>query len=159
MSLDFVPKRSGSRPEDQAARRLIEQNRGTIERLADQISNGAYSASKRTAKPAAPEASGLIVSDLRAPRLPDSARPYVRISPNRRVVVVDENTSRQMHHLGDLRRVNGRTAFVLATTANGFFSSLDAGLAERLAPLDGVALDADRTEEALAAEIGALLGY
>ncbi len=157
--MDIVSKRSGPRREDQAARRLIEQNRGTIERLADQISNGAYSASKAAPRPQSPEASGLIMSDLRGPAPVRRAKPYVRISPNRRVVVVDDTTSRQMHHLGELRRVDGRMTFVLATTANGFFSALEPALADRLAPLDGVALDAERTEAALAAEIGALLDY
>jgi hypothetical protein len=158
-----ISKRPGSqRREDVAARALIERNRGAIERLADQISNGAYSARKAAARApaAAPAPSGLIVSDLgAAPRRSDAPRPYVRISPNRRVVVVDETTSRQMHHLGELRRVDGRLAFVLATRENGFFSPLDAALADRLAPLDGTALDAGRTEAGLAAELGALLGY
>ncbi len=157
--MDIISKRSGPRREDEAARRLVERNRHTIDRLADQLSNGAYSAGKRARTADAPQASGLILSDLRAPRRPDDAKPYVRISPNRRVVVVDETTSRQMHHLGELRRIDGRWTFVLATRANGFFSPLDAGIAERLAALDGAVLGADRTEAGLAAEIGTLLGH
>lgn len=157
--MDIISKRSGPRREDENARRLISQNRGTIERLADQLSNGSYSASKLTAKPAPPQSSGLIVSDLAAPRRSDAPKPYVRISLNRRVVVVDETTSRQMHHLGDLRRVDGCMIFVLATKENGFFSALDAELSGALAQLDGTPLDAVRTDAALAAEIGVLLGY
>lgn len=157
--MDIISKRSGPRREDEAARRLIDRNRPTIERLADQLSNGAYSAGRRAKAAEPPEAAGLIMSDLRAPRRPDDARPYVRISPNRRVVIVDETTSRQMHHLGELRRVDGAMTFVLATRANGFFSELDAGIAGRLAPLDGARLGADRSEDGLAAEIGTLLGY
>jgi hypothetical protein len=157
--VDIVSKRSGPRKEDEAARRLIEQNRGTIERLADQLSNGAYSAGKAARNAPPPQASGLVMSDMKAPRKPDAARPYVRISPNRRVVVVDEATSRQMHHLGELRRIDGQTTFVLATRANGFFSALDAELAERLAALDRTTLGADRSEKDLSAEITALLGY
>ncbi len=124
-----------------------------------QGSNGAYSARKATATAAPPQASGLIVSDLAPPRQSDVPKPYVRISPNRRVVVVDDTTSRQMHHLGDLRRVDGRMVFVLATSENGFFSPLDDQLSEALASLDGLPLDAVRTEKALGAEIGMLLGY
>jgi hypothetical protein len=154
---DIISKRSGPRREDEEARRLISQNRGTIERLADQLSNGAYSARKSAPKPAA--ASGLIVSDRAAPRRSDMPKPYVRISPNRRVVVVDETIGRQMHYLGELRRIEGRLVFVLATAANGFFSPLDADLAGALAPLDGLPLDSSRTETALAAEISNLLGY
>lgn len=157
--MDIIRKGSAQRPEDQAARRLIEQNRGTIERLADQISNGAYSASRKAAQQPAPQASGKIVSDLGGRRSSDVAKPYVRISPNRRVVVVDDNTSRQMHHLGELRRVEGRMIFVLATAGNGFFSPLEPDLAERLSSLDGVVLGGERTEAVLAAEIGATLGY
>ncbi len=157
--MDIVSKRSGPRREDEAARRLIDQNRHTIERLADTLSNGAYSAGRTAAKAPPPQASGLIMSDLRAPRRLEDPKPYVRISPNRRVVVVDETTSRQMHHLGELRRIDGRLTFVLATRANGFFSELDADLALRLAPLDGAALGAGRTEAGLSAEIGTLLGY
>ena len=48
---------------------------------------------------------------------------------------------------------------IVPVTANGFFTALDPDLAERLAPLDGAALGPDRTEAALSAEIGALLGY
>ncbi len=157
--MDIISKRSGPRREDEGARRLISENRGTIERLADQLSSGAYSARKSKASPAAPEASGLIVSDLAAPRRSDAPKPYVRISPNRRVVIVDETTSRQMHHIGDLRRIDGRMVLVLATKANGFFTALEPDLSEALVSLDGAALDAVRTEAALAAEIGALLGY
>ena len=157
--MDIVSKRSGPRREDVAAKRLIEQNRGTIERLADQISSGAYSARKNARKPEAPQPSGLITSDLAAPRRPDDPKPYVRISPNRRVVVVDETTSRQMHHLGELRRVDGRMTFVLATRENGFFSALDPDIAGRLAALDGSMLGDGRTEASLAGEIGTLLGH
>jgi hypothetical protein len=158
-AMDIISKRSGPRREDERARRMIAENRGTIERLADQISNGAYSSQKAAKKAAPPQASGLIMSDLAAPRRSENPKPYVRISPNRRVVVVDETTSRQMHHLGDLRRIDGRMVFVLATAANGFFSPLDADLSGALASLDGLPLDAARTDTALAAEIGALLGY
>ena len=157
--MDIVSKRAGPRREDAEARRLIEQNRGTIERLADQLSNGAYSAGKRAQETQPPQPSGVITSDLGAPRRNDDPKPYVRISPNRRVVVVDDGTSRQMHHLGELRRVDGRLAFVLATRGNGFFSELAPEIAARLAPLDGAPLGDGRSEASLAGEIGALLGY
>ena len=129
--MDIVSKRSGPRREDEAARRLIDQNRGTIERLADQLSNGAYSAGKNAKEGLGP-AVGARRLGAAAPRKSIDPKPYVRISPNRRVVVVDEESSRQMHHLGELRRVDGRMTFVLATRANGFFSELDADVADRL---------------------------
>jgi hypothetical protein len=159
--VDIFSKRSGPRAEDVAARQLIEKNRHTIARIADQISNGGYSANKaRREAPQQPQAAGLIVSDLAAPRRSaEPARPYVRVSPNGRVVVVDENTNRQMHFLGQLKRANGVTRFTLATAANGFLSPLDPELVERLAGLDGAQMGGARDDAALAAEIRTLLGY
>lgn len=83
----------------------------------------------------------------------------MRVSPNRRVVVVDENTSRQMHYLGEIRRVDGTVRFVLATRANGFFSELDPDLAAALHTLDQAPMGGGRTDASLGAEIMALLGY
>jgi hypothetical protein len=44
--VDIFSRRDGPRPEDARIRRLIEDNRATIDRIADHISNGAYSARK-----------------------------------------------------------------------------------------------------------------
>ncbi|MEO0763465.1 MAG: hypothetical protein AAFZ09_16945, partial [Pseudomonadota bacterium] len=76
----------------------------------------------------------------------------------RRVVVVDYETSRQMHFLGELRVADGQRRFVLATAANGFFSPVDAEVAAALADLDGAVLGPARDEARLAREIGAQLG-
>lgn len=157
--VDIFSKNSAPRREDQEARDLINRNRGTITKLADRLSNGAYSQSQNARRaPKTPEPSGLIISDLGAARPLDDPEPYVRISPNRRVVIADAATSRQMHHLGEIRRGDGRDRFVLATKANGFFSPLDPEIAERLEALDGIAIDDDLTEDALAARIGESLG-
>lgn len=155
-----ISKRSGPRREDVEARKLIDSNRGTIEKIADQISNGAYSAKRRAAAaPSEPQPSGVIIHSLSGPAKPVEPRPYIRISPNRRVVVVDGETSRQMHHLGNIQRVEGTFRFLLATKANGFFAPVDAEIAEQLASLDGAAMGGERDDETLAAEITALLGY
>lgn len=157
--VEIISKKSGPRREDAEARSLIEKNRGTITKLADQLSNGAYSASRQGRQhPKEPQASGLIMSDLGARRTSAEPEPYVRISVNRRVVVVDGATSRQMHHLGDLKRGAGGLRFVLATRENGYFTPVDAEIAERLAALDGADIGKERSEDALAAEIGVLLG-
>lgn len=158
--MDIISKRAGLRREDLKARALIDKNRGTIEKLADQISNGAYSASRRrqAGKPE-PQASGLILSDMKSARTSEVPRPYIRISPNHRVVVVDDATSRQMHFLGEIRRVGPNVCFVLALKRNGFFSELETELAARLGPLDGAVMDGARTDASLAAEISAALGY
>jgi hypothetical protein len=155
----IISRRSGPRKEDAAARRLIDSNRATIERLADTFSNGAYSARKAAAAaPPEPQAEGLIISHGRAaPSGP--AVPRIRISPNKRVVVMDEETSRQMHFLGEIRRAEGVWRFVLATKANGFFAPVDADIAARIATLDGAPMGAGRDDDSLAAELTALLGY
>lgn len=157
--VDVFPRRSPPWSEDRRARDLIEKNRQTITRLADQMSNGAYSASKRQAGvPSEPEARGLVFSDLGAGKKAVVPRPYVRISPNRRVVIVDLETNRQMHFLGEIRRVDGARRFVLATAGNGFFSPVDRAIAARLDALDGAAMGPERDERALAREIGERLG-
>lgn len=153
----IISRRDGPRREDVAARRLIDANRATIERLADQFSNGAYSARKAAAAaPSEPQPEGLIIH-AGGPAPAGPPRPYVRVSPNKRVVVVDFETSRQMHHLGDIRRVDGAWRFVLATKANGYFQPAAAAVAERLGSLDGARMGGGRDDAALAAEIETLL--
>ncbi len=155
-----ISKRSGPRREDVEARKLIDSNRGTIEKIADQISNGAYSAQRKAAAaPSEPRPSGVIIHHLSSAPKPVEPRPYIRVSPNRRVVVVDGETSRQMHHLGNIQRVDSTFRFMLATKANGFFAPVDDEIAEQLASLDGAAMGGERDDKALAAEITALLGY
>ncbi len=155
----IISPRSGPRREDVAARRLIDGNRATIERLADQFSNGAYSARKaQAAAPAEPQAEGLIIRHGAAPP-PGAPRPYIRVSPNKRVVVVDFETNRQMHFLGEIRRVDGRWKFVLATRENGFHAAVSPEVGNMLTDLDGAAMGAGRDDAALAEEIRARLGY
>ena len=77
---------------------------------------------------------------------------------NGRVISKDQNTGRQLHHIGDVRNRNGEQIFVLATKQNGFFSPVDETIGEALAGLDGSRLTATYTEEQLAADIGAKLG-
>ena len=123
-----------------AARQLIERNRATIERLADHLSSGAFSAS-RQAKPE-PQPEGLMIHVLGGPPADETPQPYVRISPNDRVVLADHATGRQLEFLGQIRRENGARRFVLATKANGFFAELASATAARLAGLDGAQLTA-----------------
>ncbi|TIN30893.1 MAG: hypothetical protein E5Y25_33040, partial [Mesorhizobium sp.] len=60
--VEIISKRDGSRREDAAMKRLIEQNRATITRLADHLTGGSYSAGKAQ-KPKA-QAKGLIIHSL-----------------------------------------------------------------------------------------------
>lgn len=155
--VEIISKRRGPRREDLQAQRLIEQNRGTIERLADHLTGGARS-SLRAQHPAEPRPEGLIIHVLGKPTASDPPQPYVRISPNDRVILADADSGRQLHHLGELRRVDGERRFVLATRENGFFAPLDAQVGAVLADLDGATLGQDLDEERLAAAISERLG-
>lgn len=150
--VDIISKHSGPRREDERARRLIEANQPTIRKLADHLTNGGWS-SARQPKPA-PEPDGLIIHTARATARTEQPRPFVRVAVNGRVSLVDLNTGVQMHHLGDLRRRDGKLGFRLATRENGFFSPVDDEIAAGLADLDGQALDGPDAEERLIAAIG-----
>jgi len=153
--VDIISKRDGPRREDIAARRHLGNNWGTIEKLADQISGGAYSASRKPqAAQQAPAAATRTVHAVSSARVSAEPRPYIRISANDRVVVVDYETGRQMHFLGEIRRINGAPQFVLATSANHFFAPLEEDVAVHIADLDGVRLGEGLDEEQLARAIG-----
>ncbi|TPI69514.1 hypothetical protein FJ420_08020 [Mesorhizobium sp. B3-1-3] len=154
--VEIISKRDGPRREDVQVRRLIEQNRSTIVRLADQISSGGYSASRKPRQK--PEAEGLIIHVGGGSPVAAEAEPSIRVTLNGRVIAVDWNTSRQLHHIGDVRNRNGEQVFVLATKQNGYFSPVDETIAQALAGLDGSRLAASYTEEQLAADIGLKLG-
>lgn len=151
----IISRSGGPRREDVEPRRLIEQNRGVIERLANQFSQGRYAENKRAKQP--PQPDGLVIHAGRAAPVSDAPKPYLRISPNRRVVVVDGETGRQMSFLGEIRRRDGVLVFAVATRENGFFSPVDAGTAATLAALDGRRLGRDYGEDDLGAEIRRLL--
>jgi len=156
--VEIISKRDGPRREDVAARRLIDQNRGTIERLANHLSGGDYRA--RLKPPAAPKASGFILHDMSGGARTDKpASPYVRISLNDRVVLVDGDTGKQLHHLGEMRDMeDGRRMFVLATRENGFHFPLDEEMCRKLAGIDRKTVTDAECEEDFAAEIGERLG-
>lgn len=153
--VDIISKRDGPRREDVPLKRLIEQNRSTIVRLADHLSGGTYSASKQPRQK--PQAEGLIIHVGGGSPVAAEADPSIRISVNGRVVSVDGNTGRQLHHIGDVRNRGGEQVFVLATKQNGFFSPVDDAIAQALAGLDGSRLTDTYTEEQLAADIGVKL--
>ena len=78
--VEIISKRDGPRREDVQVKRLIEQNRSTITRIADQISGGGYSASKTPRQ--APKPQGLIIHDLGTARPAEEPHPVVRITNN-----------------------------------------------------------------------------
>ncbi len=155
--VDIISKRDGPRREDVAAKRLIEKNRPTIARLADQLSGGGYSAMRQPPKP--PEPDGLVFHDLAGTRPAESEHPdYVRISLNGRVALVDGGTSKQLHFIGEIRNGADGEIFFLATEQNKFFAPLDADIAKCLAELDQRPIDENFSEDDLSARISERLG-
>lgn len=154
--VEIISKRDGPRREDVQVKRLIEQNRSTIVRLADQISGGGYSASRQPRQQ--PKAEGLMIHVGGSATPVAEAKPSIQVTMNGRVISKDQNTGRQLHHVGDVRSRNGDQIFVLATKQNGFFSPVDETIAKALAGLDGSRLTSTYTEEQLSADIGAKLG-
>jgi hypothetical protein len=156
--MDIFSKKSGPRAEDVRARQHLQQNWGTIEKLADTLSGGKYSAdkAKRSAPPPQPE--GLIIIDQAAPRVADEPEPYLRISSNGRVVVADAHSGVQIHFLGQLKRINGAVRFVIASAGNGFISPLQSDLQDLIEDLEGRVIGRDYSEDDLAGEIKTRLG-
>ena len=151
--MDIISKKSGPRAEDQRAKQHLQRNWGTIEKLADTLSGGKYSADKAKKAAAPPQASGLIIIDQARPRLADVPVPYLRISTNGRVVIADCNSGIQLHFLGQLKRVNGEVRFIIATKENGFFTPLDQDLNDKIADLANHVIARSYSEDDLAQDI------
>ncbi|WP_417524060.1 hypothetical protein [Marinovum sp.] len=150
--VDIFSKREGPRLEDVKARRLLNQNAGTIRKLADQISNGGFTKMQadQARRREGPKPEGLMIHDLKARVSSDVPEPYVKVSLNNRVVLVDRSTGRQMQMLGEIRGSFLSKRFVLATSDNGFFSPLDAEMQAVLAHLDGREITGEFTDRDLA---------
>ncbi|MDD2869988.1 hypothetical protein [Neomegalonema sp.] len=162
--IEIISKRDGPRREDERARHLIGKNRATITRLADQLTQGGYSANKaaRAAGPAQPEPEGKIIRHFGAygPGKPDEGADLrVKVSVNNRVIAYDGDTGRQAHLLGEIRWRDGLRYFALATTLNGFLSGLPPDVLAPIEELDGQIIDEACPESLLAEEIARRLGY
>lgn len=153
--VNLFSRRDGPRPEDARIKNILRENSATITRLADHLSLGAYSQSKKP-RPK-PRAKGLIFHYGLAQGASEPL-PRVRTSLNGRLLVVDDNSGRQMHHLGDLRRRGDKTIVVLATAANGYGAPVEERLAAALADFDGRALGVDYGEDRLTADVAEALG-
>ena len=156
--LDIFSKKSGPRAEDVQARQHLQRNWGTIEKLADTLSGGKYSAdkAKRAAPPPPPE--GLIIVDQAGPRVADEPEPYLRISSNGRVVVADAHSGVQVHFLGQLKRIDGAVRFLVASADNGFISPLAPEVQTKIEDLAGRVINRDYPEEELARDLKSRLG-
>ena len=151
--MDIHSRQSGPRAEDRQAKDHIQRNWGTIEKLADTLSGGKYSADKAKKAAPGPQAQGLIFVDHARPRLPEVPVPYLRISSNGRVVLADTSTGVQLHFLGQLKRVNGAVRFVLATAENGFFTPLDADIHDMIADLADITINRSYAEDDLSQDL------
>jgi hypothetical protein len=78
---------------------------------------------------------------------------------NGRVIAVDFNTGRQLHHIGEIRGQGAGRRFLLATQDNGFFTPLAAELQKPLLDLDRRPMPDDAAQEDLAKTIDARLGF
>ena len=153
MLLDILSRLSSERPEDKQAQAHIKRNWGTIEKLADTLSGGKYSADKAKQAAPPPQAQGLIIIDQARPRVADVPVPYLRISINGRVVLADSSSGIQLHFLGQIKRLNGEQRFVIATAENGFFAPLDSVLSEKIADLADLTINRSYSEDDLAEAI------
>ena len=151
--LDIHSRLSSDRPEDKQAQAHIKRNWGTIEKLADTLSGGKYSADKAKQAAPPPQAQGLIIIDQARPRVADVPVPYLRISMNGRVVLADTNSGIQLHFLGQIKRVNGEQRFVIATAENGFVAPLDSTLSDKIADLADLTINRSYSEDDLAEAI------
>lgn len=159
--VEIFSRGDGPRPQDARLKALLEQNRPTIARIADHLTQGGYSAGKR-ARPTAPRvADKTIIHALGGFHSGDATepRPVVRGTLNGRVVVVDDNSGRQVHYLGEIRRRAGEIVFCLASCENGFSAPLADEILVTLADLDHALLAPDGGEEALVNEIASRLGF
>ncbi|MDW3224348.1 MAG: hypothetical protein R8G34_15950 [Paracoccaceae bacterium] len=121
--------------------------------MADQISNGGYSRMQadEARRKQAPQPEGLIIHDLKAKVQSDVPEPYVKVSLNNRVVLVDKCNGKQMLLLGEIRGNFLSKKFVLATRENGFLSPLEDDVLDAIAHLDGQQITDEFTEQDLAA--------
>lgn len=151
--MDIHSKKTGPRAEDEQAKRHLSRNWGTIEKLADTLSGGKYSADKARRADPGPQAQGLIIVDQARARVPDVPVPYLRISTNGRVVLADTSSGIQLHFLGQIKRVNGVQRFVIATAENGFIAPLDPALCDKIADLADLTINRSYSEDDLAEAI------
>jgi hypothetical protein len=155
--MDIHSRHSGPRAQDKQAKEHIQRNWGTIQKLADTLSGGKYSADKAKKAAPPPQAQGLIIVDQARPRLPDVPVPYLRISMNGRVVLADTSSGVQLHFLGQIKRLDGQMKFTLATAENGYITPLAPDLCEKIADLADRTINRAYSEDDLGLDIKARL--
>ena len=154
--VEIISKSDGPRREEAAARHYIRENAGTISKIAQQLSGGRISSLSHAQTAPAPLSSKRVST---TPNREAEKKPYVKVCLNGRVIAVDFNTGRQLHHLGEIRGQARNRRFLLATRENHFFTPLDEDLLALLQGLDGASTPDETAEETLSQEIGARLNY
>ena len=161
--VDIISRSDGPRRQDETAKHFIYRNQSTITGLADQLTQGAYSAGKRQKQARDAAAQRERETAANTPSLPASARDSgdirVKVSVNNRVVAYDTGSGRQVLLLGEIRRKDGLRYFALASKDNGFFAPPPDEVTRLVHELDGQIIDAACPEKLLAAEIAERLGY
>jgi hypothetical protein len=102
--VEIFSQRGAPRPQDARLKVFLDQNRATIVKMADHLTQGGYSARKAAKTDAPPPSTGQTVYVIgESASASPEARPCVRATLNGRVVVVDDNSGRQLWHLGQIR--------------------------------------------------------
>ncbi len=154
--VQIISKRDGPRKEDVAIKRFLQENRGTIGQIKQALTGGGLPARKPSIEAPPPEVTRMF--GYRRTEGAREAAPYLRISPNGRVVIADYDTGRQIHHIGDLRGTGTARRLVLATKQNGYFAPLDPDIVAPLASLDASPVPDTQAEDGLKQEIATRLG-
>lgn len=166
--MDFFIKGDGARKEEKEAKRFIQRHRHVIDGLASQLTGGALPsaplapgrrAASDEASPAAASSAATVVRVFTGAPPPQTARPYVRIRPDGRVVVMDLSTARQLLLVGVVRGGGRLRRFELATATNGFYVPLDEALREDLVDLDWTVVPDEASETRLCEAIAVGLGF
>jgi hypothetical protein len=153
--VEIISKSDGPRREDAAAKHFIRENAATINKIANQLSGG----SRRTSPGSEPPRADAFKRARASPTRDAEKRPYTKVSLNGRVIAVDFNSGRQLHHIGEIRGQGPTRRFLLATRENRFFTPLDDDLLVVLNDLDGMATPDDAAQEQLVRLIDARLGF
>ena len=154
----IISKRDGPRREDAEVKRFLHENRGTIDQMTNHLTNGAWQARRQPGAAQEPVARSSTRVAFTTGGAPRPAEPYVRISPNDRVVLMDGATGRQLEFIGEIRGFRRARHFVLATGENGFIAPLDEAAKHKLVDLDGVGTADEDAEDRLKHEISVRLG-
>ncbi|MCP3471687.1 hypothetical protein NLM33_15285 [Bradyrhizobium sp. CCGUVB1N3] len=152
----IISKRDGPRREEAAAKDFIQKNRTRIDAVANHLTGGRWQELRNPTPPPQPQPSGKLW--YTPPSRPREAEPYVRISLNGRVVIVDLGSGRQLHFVGELRGRGQSRYFALATQENGIFDPLDEEIRKVLADLEGVSVPDETSEQRLEQVIAGRLG-